>query len=243
MNQMPRKVSLLPLPPFHPPLPPAFSSFETLTHVPFTFQDLCLTLFCPFLSCWKPKQIDRAKPKYSVNSLQRGFLRRQQAADLYFLPHNMGMQQIWPAVPWRVLAQWNHFVQWCSGLPPNFISPKLPYAVYWRAQLAGGYSVPLPLTPALCIFSTVWATCGEEIYFLCLSVAFGPCTSVSANTRFFVSPSLTGGWFTMSHNLKHLLCVFGLAKWPSVHPGLCFLLLWQEQQIQSCSLQLCFFHS
>lgn len=122
----------------------------------------------PLFILWKPKQIDRAKHKYSANSLQRAFLRRQQAVDLYFLLHSMGMQQIRPAVPWRVLAQWNHFVRWCSGPAPNFLSPKLPYAVCWRPQLAEGCSVPLPPTPAPGIFSAVWATCGEEIFFLLL---------------------------------------------------------------------------
>lgn len=124
------------------------------------------------------------------------------------------MQQIWPAVPCRVLAQWNHFVQWCSGLTPNFLSPRLPYAVYWRAQLAGDAVSPFPWPQSLCFFSAVWATCGEEIIFLLLSVAFGPSTSISANTRFFVSPSLLCGRFPMFHQLKHLLCIFSLAKWP-----------------------------
>jgi len=32
--------------------------------------------------------------------------------------------------------------------PKLLLSPKLPHAVYWRAQLAGACSVPLPPTPA-----------------------------------------------------------------------------------------------
>lgn len=185
-------------------------------------------MLCPFLSSWKPKKIDRAKHKYSANSLQRPFLRKQQAVDLDFLLHSMGMQQIRPAVPWRVLAQWNRFVQWCSGLAPNFLSPKLPYAAYWRGQLAEGGSVPLTPTPAPGVSSAVWATCGKEIFFLLLYVAFGPHAPVSANTRFFVSSSLPSGWFVVLHHPKHLLCIFGLVKWPLVHPDLFFLLLWQE---------------
>lgn len=126
MNQIPQRVSFSPLPPFHPLLFPQVSLHCKLPGIfHLLFRIFVLLCFAPFLSSWKPKQIDRAKHKYSANSLQRPFLRKQQAVDLDFLLHSTGMQQIRPAVPWRVLAQWNHFVQWCSGLAPNFLFPKL----------------------------------------------------------------------------------------------------------------------
>lgn len=48
MNQISQKASPLSLPPFHPPPPSAFSSFDTLTHLPFTFRTFVLFCFAPF---------------------------------------------------------------------------------------------------------------------------------------------------------------------------------------------------
>lgn len=143
------------------------------------FRTFVLFCFAPFYPP-ENQQIDRAKHKYSANGLQRALLRKQQAVDLYFLLHSTGMQQIQPAVPWRVLAQWNHFVQWCSGLAPNFLSPKLPYAWYWRAQLADGCIVPFPPHPSprhvLSSLSHLWR---RNILSVILCWFWTPCISIS----------------------------------------------------------------
>lgn len=143
---------------------PSSSSFlfESLKHLPCTFQDLCLILLCPFLSCWKLKQIDRAKPKYRVNILQRGFLRRQQAADLYSLLSSVdaanmtscSMERFGTAKLSCAMILW-------------LLSPKLPYAVYWMAQLAGGCSVHPPSTPASSSSLQFEPPAEKKYFFLC----------------------------------------------------------------------------
>lgn len=219
MNQIPQKVSLLPLSPFHPPPPPAFSSFETLTHLPFTFQDFCLIFALPLynaaenLSKLIEQSPDTVSTAYREVSLEES--RQQTSIFCCTVGASCSMESFGTVKPFCAVMLWP--------------GPKLSFSqVYQRTQLAGGCSVPFPPPQSLCISPAVWATREEEIFFLLLSVAFGPCMGVSANTRFVVSPYLTGGWFTMLHHPKPQLCVFGLAKWPSVHTGLCFLLLCQE---------------
>ncbi|KAI1240975.1 hypothetical protein IHE44_0009431 [Lamprotornis superbus] len=60
--------------------------------------------------------------------------------------------------------------------------PKLPYAVYWRPQLAEGCSVPLP-PPQPQASPLPFEPPVEKKYSFYCFVAFGPRASVSANTR------------------------------------------------------------
>lgn len=136
---------LFPLPILLPSFLFIWNSHASFFNFPRFFVFFSLPLFYPAVNLSK---LIEHSPNTTVNSLPRGLLRRQQAADLYFLLHSMGMQQIWPAVPWRVLALLNHFAQWCSGLASNFFSLKLLYAVCWRALLAGECCIPLPPSPA-----------------------------------------------------------------------------------------------
>lgn len=122
-----------------------WNSHASFFNFPRFFVFFSLPLFYPAVNLSK---LIEHSPNITVNSLLRGLLGRQQAADLYFLLHSMGMQQIWPAVPWRVLALLNHFAQWCSGLAPNFLSLKLLCAVCWRDFLAREFCIPLPPSPA-----------------------------------------------------------------------------------------------
>lgn len=121
---------------------PAFPSYKTLTHLSL----LCVFCFDPFYPVINLSKLVEQNPNTSVSILQRGFLRRQQAADFFFSASQYGdvanmtscsMESFGTVKPFCAVMLWPH--------PKLFLS-KLSYWVYWRV-LTGICNGPLPLHP------------------------------------------------------------------------------------------------